>query len=492
MKILMVSAEVLPFAKTGGLADAVTALSRTLALKGNDVKVVLPRYYSISRDMLSLVKKSLLVSTGWSDILADLYSCQDSFLGVNNECHGNLEYYFIDQERLFGRDGIYGNNYEKDFHDNPLRFSVLCRAVFAMCRAIGWIPDIIHSHDWSAAMTPVILNFIERNNFPNTKTVFTIHNLGYQGAYPDCAYRLLGLSDSYKFDAHISRFGGLNFLQAGIYNSDFVTTVSKTYAKEIKTPKGGCGLDALLRSLDDVFLGIINGADTAEWNPVSDKYLIKNYSKDDLSGKSVCKSYLQKKFGLRQDSEIPVIGIISRMVEQKGIKELFAPYYGCMYRMCRDFNAQFIVVGQGEQWCENEVRYLSGEFENFASYIGYSEEISHIVEAGSDYFLMPSKYEPCGLNQIYSMLYGTLPIVHATGGLEDTVINFSQDSDNSNGFKFYDLTPDAVYNTVKWALGIFHDKSAVRKMQYNGMASDFSWSRSADEYISVYQKLLLE
>lgn len=492
MKILMVSAEAQPFAKTGGLADAVTALSRALALKGNDVKVILPRYYSIPRENLFLVKKSLLVSIGWSEILTDLYASQDSVLAAQKECGGNLEYYFVDHENLFDREGIYGNNSETDFHDNPLRFSVLCRAAFAMCRAINWIPDIIHSHDWSAAMTPVILNFIERKNFPDTKTVFTIHNLGYQGAYPDNAYRLLGLSDSYKFDAHISRFGGLNFLQAGIYNSDFVTTVSKTYAREIKTPQGGFGLDALLRSVEDVFQGIMNGADISEWNPAGDKYLVENYSKDDLSGKSACKSYLQKRFGLKQDPDVPVISIISRMVEQKGIKELFAPYYGCMYRMCRDFNAQFIVIGQGEQWCENEVRYLSNEFENFASYIGYNEELSHIAEGGSDYFLMPSKYEPCGLNQIYSMLYGTLPIVRATGGLEDTVINYSPDLDKSTGFKFYDLTPDAIYNTVKWALSIFEDKSAVRKMQYNGMSSDFSWSRSADEYISVYKKLLSE
>lgn len=488
MNILIVSAEASPFAKTGGLADAVSGLGRALALKGNSVKILIPRYYCISKDSLELCKSALLVSTGWSEITVNVYRAMNSVFYES----GSLEYIFIDNEKLYGRDGIYGSDYEPDYHDNPLRFSVLSRSAFAFCRSINWIPDIIHSNDWSTALVPVILNLVERKNFPHTKTVFTIHNLGYQGSYPDAAYRLLGLPESCKYDCHLARFGGINLLQAGICSSDFITTVSKKFMEEAMTPLGGFGLDGILRGMSDVFEGIVNGADSTEWNPLTDRYIPAHYSKDDLTGKRICREALQKTFGLKTDSDVPVIGIICRLVEQKGIAELFAPYYGAMYRMCSDFNAQFVVVGSGEKWCENEIHSLTGRFENFGSYIGYSEKISHIVEAGSDLFLMPSKYEPCGLNQIYSMLYGTIPVVRATGGLDDTVISWAENPDKATGFKFYDLTPDAVYNTVKWALSVFEDKAAVRKMQHNGMSSDFSWSASAEKYISIYKKLLSE
>ena len=488
MNILIVSAEASPFAKTGGLADAVSALGRALAQKGNCVKILIPRYYCVSKDLIELYKSGLPVSTGWSEIVVNVYRSKDSIAFES----GSLEYIFIDNEKLYGRDGIYGSAFEPDYHDNPLRFSVLCRSAFAICRSLNWIPDIIHSNDWSTALTSVILNQFERKNFPHTKTVFTIHNLGYQGSYPDAAYRLLGLPDSCKYDCHLARFGGINLLQAGISGSDFVTTVSRKFREEALSPQGGFGLDGLLRGMSDVFEGIVNGADTAEWNPQSDRYIPAFYSKDDLSGKKACKAFLQKTFGLKEEPDVPVIGIICRLVEQKGIAELFAPYYGAMYRMCSDFKVQFAVVGSGEKWCENEIHNLTARFENFGSYIGYNEKISHIVEAGSDLFLMPSKYEPCGLNQIYSMLYGTLPVVRATGGLDDTVISWADNQDNATGFKFYDLTPDAVYNTVKWALSVFEDKAAVRKMQVNGMSTDFSWNVPAEKYISIYKKLLSE
>lgn len=478
MKILMVSAEASPFAKTGGLADAVTALSKALAEDGQDVKIIIPRYYAINRIGLFLEKKSVLLNIGFSDIVVDFYS---------SYC-GNVKIYFVDYEKLFGRSGIYGENAQSSFADNPLRFNVLARAAFELCRQLNWIPDIIHANDWSSAMVPVLLKFFERIDFPTTKSVFTIHNMAYQGTFSDRAFPLLGLPTEYKSIAGFDQYRAINFMKAAICSADKITTVSKTYAKEIAEPEFGCGLDGLIRVRQNDFEGIVNGADLSEWNPEKDKYIPQKYSKESLEKKAFNKAALQKQLGLGVISDVPIIGIVCRLVEQKGINELFAPNYGAMYRMCKDFNVQFVVAGTGESWCENELKNLSEKLPNFSYFGGYSEEISHLIEAGSDYFLMPSKYEPCGLNQIYSQIYGTLPIVHDTGGLSDTVIQFDEKTESGTGFKFYDLTPDAIYGTVKWALSFFDNKRIMKKLQKQAMSQDFSWKKSAAEYINKIYK----
>lgn len=474
MKILMVSAEAAPFAKTGGLADAVSALSKALAEAGQEVKILLPRYYFIDRKNLMLEKKSVLLNIGFSDILVNFYSA----------AYENVQVYFIDYEKLFGRSGIYGDNAQSSYADNPLRFSVLARAAFALCRELNWIPDVMHANDWSAGLVPVLLKFFEKNNFKNTKSVLTIHNLAYQGTFSDRAFPLLGLPAEYKSKAWFDQYGSINFLKSAIFCADKITTVSPSYAKEISGQEFGCGLDDLIRLRSKDFEGIINGADLSEWNPENDRYIPARYSKETLEKKAENKEALQRRFGLKVDSEIPVIGIVCRLVEQKGIKELFAPNYGSMYRMCRDFNVQFVIAGTGEAWCENELKNLSNVLPNLARYAGYSEEVSHLIEAGSDYFLMPSKYEPCGLNQIYSMIYGTLPIVHDTGGLSDTVTQFDEATETGTGFKFTDLTPDAIYGTVKWALSFFSDKKLMKKLRVQAMSQNFSWKKSAEEYIN--------
>ena len=478
MKILMVSSEAAPFAKTGGLADAVSALSLSLAEAGHEVKILIPRYYSINRDSLSLLRKSVLVNTGWSEIPVDFYSTGE-----------NPQVCFVDYEKLFGREGIYGSDFTPDYPDNPLRFSVLARSAFALCRAIGWIPDIMHSHDWSGSLVPVLLRHFEKKDFPCTKSVLTIHNMGYQGRYPYAAFRLLGLPDEYFSKAHFDYYGNLNFLQAGIIAADKVNTVSETYAKEIQTPEGGFGLDGLMRVLGENLQGIVNGADLKLWNPSEDVYISARYSAQNLSGKAKCKEALQEYFGLEKNPDVPLVGMVSRLADQKGIHELFEPAYGCMPHLCIETGAQFVVVGSGAPWCQDELRSLGSRFPNFRCYVGYKEEISHLVEAGSDYFLMPSRYEPCGLNQIYSMIYGTLPIVHSTGGLNDTVENYNPQDGSGTGFKFYDYSPDIIRSTVKWALSAFPNKEHIRKMQLSGMKKDFSWKKSAEVYVRMYESI---
>lgn len=484
MKILMISAEVFPFAKTGGLADAVAALAKALSEKGNDVKIVMPRYYKIDRKTVSLLKKGVCVCTGQQEVAVDFYCARLEKSAV--------EVYFVDYEKCFGREGLYGNSFEPDYHDNPFRFSLLARAAFSLCTETGWIPDIMHSHDWSSCMVPVLLKQCmrtENSPFKNTKSVLTIHNMGYQGRYPSGAFSLLGLPQEQFRAAGFEQYGCINFLKAGITCSDILTTVSPTYADEVKTQAGGFGLDGLIRVRADSFFGILNGADSADWNPASDSFLPANYSAENMAGKKICRRKLQQEFGLPADDEVPVIGMVSRLAEQKGIAEVFAPQYGCIYRMCTELRAQFVVVGSGERWCEDEIKVLAGKLPNLRAFVGYSEEKSRLVESGCDFFLMPSKYEPCGLNQIYSMLYGTLPIVRRTGGLADTVEQYDEQTGCGTGFTFGDLTPDAIFYTVQYAVDTFYRRREhYEKMQQQGMKKTFSWNDAAEKYLEVYKK----
>jgi starch synthase len=485
MKILMVSAEAVPFAKTGGLADAVSALAIQLTKMGHDVKIVMPRYYKIDRKKLSLLEGPMAIAAGTSEAWTGVYE------GRMPGCP-ELPVYFIDHEACFGRDGIYGTKQEPDFHDNPYRFAILCHGAFQLCRKLDWYPDIIHAHDWSAALAPVLLKHICRYcGFEHTASVLTIHNLGYQGQYGKEKFPDLGIDWGLFYGAGLEHNGGINFLQAGISSADMLTTVSPTYAREIQTSEGGFGMDGLLRVRHDVIRGILNGADIETWNPTKDKCLPFNYSTKDMSGKAKCKAELQKRMGLEVNPDIPIIGIVTRLVDQKGIAEIFAPTYGSMYQMCSDMKLQFAILGSGEKWCENEISSLQNRLPNMRAFLGYDENLSHLIEAGSDFFLMPSKYEPCGLNQIYSMLYGTLPIVRRTGGLADTVDNYNQDTGEGTGFLFDQLTPRAVYDTVGWAVWAYYNKKEdLKKMQKRGMEKKFGWDIAAENYLEVYKEAL--
>ena len=485
----MVTSEAAPFVKTGGLADMVSSLSSSLKEKDIDVRIIMPRYYRINRDTLEKLPLPLRVTMPYGDEWAAVLKGE---LPDSQASRGAVDVYFLEHEALYGRDGIYGYTPDEGFLDNAHRYSFLCRAVFQICRMIKWIPNVIHCHDWATALVPYILRKEEYlGEFSGTFSMLTIHNLGYQGIFP--------LSDVFVVKKNISERdipdfefdNALNFLKTGIIFSDIITTVSPTYAKEIQTPQYGERLDALLRYRKNDVYGILNGADYNNWNPETDHFIApNNFSVSKIANKKKVKKQLQKEFGLPCDENIPVVGMITRLVSQKGLIELCYPVKGSLYSMCKDFNMQFIILGSGNRWCEEELKRLTERLPNLKIWIGYNERIAHMIEAGSDFFLMPSKYEPCGLNQLYSMRYGTLPIVRSTGGLADSVENYNEETGKGTGFVLNELTPQSIYNTVKWALSIWdNSKKEINNMKKRAMRKDFSWTKSADEYITLYYNL---
>ena len=487
MDILMISSEAMPFASTGGLAGAVTSLSCALMDSGHNVKILLPRYYGISRDILKLLDSGFVISNQYGKIQTKLYT---STIKTPND--NNIDFYFLDYEEYFGRDGIYGSVTEPNYNDNPQRFSLLCQSAFQLCRKLNWYPDILHSHDWPSSLVPVLLKFYERQNieFSKTKSVLTIHNLGYQGIYSKHLFPVTDVEWKNYYAAGFEDFDNMNFLKAGIQSADIITTVSPTYAKEILTPQLGFRLDSLLRYRSEDLYGILNGIDISVWNPQTDKFIVKNYSKENLFAKFYNKLELQKRMGLEINPEIPLIGIVARFVEQKGIAELFAPDFGCCNAICTDMKVQFVVMGSGEIWCENEIKSLEEKLPNFKAYIGYKKELEHLIVAGADFMLMPSKYEPCGSIQMYCKHYGTLPIARRTGGFADTIENYNEDTGAGTGFLFNDLTPQSVYDTVGWAVFAWYNKNShIDHMKKRVMMEDFSWEKSVKKYEQLYTKI---
>jgi starch synthase len=495
LKILMCTSEAVPWAKTGGLADAVSALSIALAKLGHEVRIVMPRYYGIDREKLEKLEGAMGVQCGGGEEWCAVYS-------TNLPCEGRgknpAKVYFIDHEGFFGRDGIYGNLSEPDYLDNPRRFSFFCRACFQLCRKIGWYPDVMHAHDWPASLVPVFLKYGEKygisseaGSFANTVSVLTIHNLGYQGIYSKDTFFYTDLGWDVFYQAGFDDWNMMNLLKAGINTADKLNTVSPNYARETLTQAQGFRLDGNLRGRGKDYSGILNGIDATLWNPKLDKYLPVPYGINDMGGKAKAKEALQKSFGLRESPDVPLVGMVSRLTEQKGIGELFGPAYGSAWSICRDMNIQFVFLGSGDHWAENEVRSLASRLSNFKAHIGYSEELSHLIEGGSDFFLMPSRYEPCGLNQMYSLVYGTLPIVRNTGGLADTVHSYDQETGEGTGFLFDDLNPSAIYNTVGWAVWAWYNRrSQIEEMRLRGMKQDFSWNKSAKRYTELYGEAL--
>jgi len=484
MKILMVTSELVPFAKSGGLADAVEALSHSLKEAGHDVRIVMPRYYSINKDNLKKFDAPLGVPLGATEEWAAVYE--------TTLPNTKIPVYLLDHERFFGRDGIYGNANETDFSDNPERFAFLSRGSFQLCKLLNFIPDVMHAHDWPSSLVPVYLKYAQaKMGFDKTKSVLTIHNLGYQGSYDKSHFPFFGLDWSLFYGAGFEDHDRINLLKAGLSSADKLTTVSPTYAREIQRPDSGFGLDGLLRQRSHDLVGILNGVNLKEWNPEVDTFIPKQYSAKDLKGKAACKAALQKEFGFREDPNVPLIGMVSRLADQKGISELFGPCFGSAASICIDMNVQFAVLGSGEAWCERELKALSDTLPNFEAKIGYSNKISHLIEAGSDFFMMPSRYEPCGLNQLYSLRYGTLPIARRTGGLADTIENYNQETGSGDGFLLDELTPRSIYDTTGWAVWAYYNKKDhMQKMIQNAMKQDFSWKKSTDEYVRLYKSMM--
>jgi starch synthase len=398
--------------------------------------------------------------------------------------------YFIESNKYFARFGLYHDASFNDYLDNPRRFGLLTRAGLQLCKDINFKPDIVHAHDWHTALAPAFLKIWHWNDpfLGSASSVLTIHNLAYQGVYDKSSYEYLGLRwenfTPRKFEDH----GKINFLKGGIVFADMVNTVSPTYASESRTPAGGYGLAPYLNDKGDNYWGILNGCDYEKWNPISDTLIPALYSIDDLSGKAICKRALQERMGLDVNPDIPLIGVVSRLVGQKGL-DLLAQV---MDRILSQMQVQFAILGSGEKDLEAFYAQIPSRFPGrISSFIGYSDELAHWIEAGSDFFIMPSIYEPCGLNQMYSLKYGTLPIVRATGGLDDTVQQYDESSGTGTGFKFWEISGSAIYYTVGWAVSTYYDRpNHMKKMIGQAMQQDYSWEKSAADYAALYERAI--
>jgi starch synthase len=479
--ILMITSEAVPYAKSGGLGDVVSALSKELREAGHDVRIVLPRYYDIDKEKMKLLPGPLGVPLGFGQEWVGVYTA--ALPG------SEVPVYFLDHEGLFGRTGIYGPSPDEEYPDNSKRFTLLSRGAFQLCRKLQWIPEIMHAHDWPAALVPVFLYTLERKReFADTAGVFTIHNLGYQGIFPKQDIHYSQLSWKHYHETGFEFHDKLNFLQAGLKQADILTTVSPGYAREIQEPENGFHMDGILRHRKGDLFGIVNGIDYSIWDPAADPLLPYHYSAENSENKRKVKRKLQKQFALPVNDRVPIISMITRLVDQKGIGALAGPAYGSLHKICLKLALQFIVLGTGEAWCEDELRKLASKLPNLRVHIGYNSEAAHLIEGGSDFFLMPSKYEPCGLNQMYSLRYGTLPIVRRTGGLADTVENYNQETGEGTGFVFDNLTPESIFDTVGWAVWTWYNKPEhIAGMRKTAMEKRFSWEKSAARYTDLYQ-----
>jgi starch synthase len=478
MKILMAASECVPLAKTGGLGDVVGALSAALAGLGTESAVVLPAYQSILEGGFSLEETGI-------EVEAELGKDFVKGKVLKTTLDGGVPAYLIREDRYFRRPHFYGTP-QGDYPDNAERFAFFSKAVIHLAQTTGpW--DLIHCHDWQTALIPTLkkLDAASRPGAQKCKTVFTIHNLAYQGTFPFSAWRLLNIDARYFAPPYLEFYGRVNPLKGGILFADVLTTVSRTYAREILTPEYGCGLDGVLRGRQRDLYGILNGVDYRQWNPETDPHIKKNYGPRDLSGKKICKKDIQEIYGLPRRAATPLIGIVSRLVDQKGL-DIFLQSVEDLCRM----NLQIVILGAGDWKYQDLLATLPGAHPGkIGVKIGFDNALAHKVEAGADIFLMPSKYEPCGLNQIYSLKYGAVPVVRATGGLDDTIEDYDPIAGVGNGFKFTPYTAPALIETVKRAIAVYGDKEAWRRVMANGMACDFSWEKSAKEYLSLYDKL---
>jgi len=482
MKIAFVASEVVPFAKTGGLADVAGSLPKEIKELGHDIKVFMPKYFSVDE------KRFGLEYINWIGSIPIRISgrSMDVHFHKGYLPNSRVEIYFIDYPRFFHRHTIYTNDFDEDE-----RFILFSKAVIELMQKLKWSPDIVHLNDWQTGLVPLLIkdNYSWDRMFDKTATVFTIHNIGYQGSFPkETLYKAEINPRFFESPGQVEHEGRVNFLKAGISFADIITTVSETYARELLLPEYSFGMYHVLNYRSNDFYGILNGIDYNVWNPETDKHIPYNYSLKDLSGKLGDKKELLKQFGLNFDEDIPVVAIISRLAIQKGFDILLSSMEYLM-----SLNFQLILLGSGEYEYESAFNALANRYSHkFGIYIGYNNDLSHLIEAGADMFLMPSHYEPCGLNQIYSLKYGTVPIVRKTGGLADTVKDWdemsAQSKDTGNGYSFVDYNGYALTNAVERAIRDFHNKPIWKKIQKNGMSEDFSWRRSAEKYINLYKK----
>jgi len=479
MRVVMLSPEVYPYAKTGGLADVLAALPPALAAAGVEVTVCVPGYRSALR--------AAGTPASGTRLHAPIASRMEPAEMVRVP-GAPVPTVLLRADRYFDRDGLYGEG-GQDYPDNAERFAFFCRAALEWLRTEREPPDVLHVHEWQAALAPAFLRATAAlyPELGRLRTVLTLHNLAFQGRFPADHWHVLNLDARYFVPEFLEFYGEINFLKAGMVFADALTTVSPRYAAEIQTPAFGEGLDGVLRARGAALRGILNGIDAAVWDPATDPHLPARYRAGDLAGKARCKRALQAELGLAVRDDAPLLGVVSRLAEQKGFDLLAV----ALPRALEPADAQLAVLGSGEERYERWLRELGACFPGrVGARVGFDEGLAHRIEAGADVFLMPSRFEPCGLNQLYSLRYGTVPLVHATGGLDDSVAEFDPATGSGTGFKFTPYTPDAFLAALERALRTRRDPALWARLVANGMAQDFSWSRAAAEYRGLYETLL--
>ena len=475
MRVLYVASEAVPIAKTGGLADVVGALPKFIRQLGHEAVVLIPKYRGVKSRKTLL--PSLTIPLGNSLRFCAIHEAEPV---------DDVRFFLVDYPEFYDRDELY-RHAGKDYPDNAERFALLSLAALEFAKRAPLPPQVIHSNDWQTALVPLYLKTLYRNDpfFEKTKTLLTIHNLAYQGVFPRSTMPRLGLPLDLYNSEQLEFYGNINLLKAGIVFADKLSTVSEKYSQEIRTVEFGCGLEGVLHKRAADLTGILNGVDYSEWSPEQDPWLVSNYSAEDLRGKQQCKVDLLNQFGIQDSHDRPLIGIISRMADQKGFDLLHA-VAGTMVQE----GFSMVVLGTGE---ERYTRFFLSLQEEYPEYVGakisYDEWLAHKIEGGADLFLMPSRFEPCGLNQIYSLRYGTVPVVRATGGLDDTIQDYAQ-STNGTGFKFDRYLPEELLTAARRAMEVYRTPARWKELVKNGMKRDFSWHRSAQRYAKLYESLV--
>ena len=478
LKIAFAASECVPFVKTGGLGDVLGSLPKAIAKENCEVKVFLPLYGKIQKEIHDIIPLE-----EFRDIQINIGDREFSYnVFISKLPESDVDVYFIDCPQYYDREMPY-----TDDPDEDERFILFQVAVLETLQRLKWAPDIIHCNDWQTSLIPVYLktNYKWDKLFENTRTLLSIHNIGYQGRFSKESVGKAGLSyEDYYPEGPYELDGTFCFLKAGIINSDIITTVSPTYSEEIRTKEFGAGMEGVLDTRKDSLFGVLNGIDTNIWSPKNDKFIPANYNRKTIKNKLKCKKELLSEAGIEYNEDIPTIGIISRFAGQKGFDLMF-PITEELMRL----PFQLIVLGSGEDKTENYFKELANLMpEKVNTYIGYNNRLSHYITAGCDMFLMPSLYEPCGLNQMYSLNYGTVPIVRKTGGLADTVKDYHEYDEKGNGFSFEDSTAYALYTTIERAINMYKDKKVWKTIMDRGMKEDFSWKQSAKEYLNLYKK----
>ena len=475
LKVLFVTSECAPFAKTGGLGEVVGSLPKALRHQGLDVRVIMPLYAGMPWQQFEPLEGILSVPM-W-------FGTAHARVRLGRLPRSEVPVYFLEHHRYFDRPYLYGPPPDA-YPDNLERFAFLSRGALELVKALGWIPEVIHAHDWQTALAPVYVDTVEwAHPLHGSATVYTIHNLAYQGVFDGGALAVTGLGPEHYHPREFEHFGTVNLTKAALYRSTMLTTVSPTYAREIQTGAYGCGLDGVLAERSGNLVGILNGIDVEEWNPATDPHLAARFDADDLGGKTRCKAALQQEAGLPVRPEIPLLTLIARLVPQKGIDVLAHALDAILA-----WDVQLIMLGSGDSEAERFFSSRAGsQSDRFCAWFPFDDRRAHRLHAGADFFLMPSRFEPCGLSQLYAMRYGTLPIVRATGGLADTVTTYDEATGAGTGFVFHDLRPDSLADTIGWAVSTWYDRPAhIDVMRRRVMGEDHSWDQAACAYAELY------